>query len=453
MTRFTNMTDYDQEYADFKWDVPEYFNFTRDVFDKWAEDEKKLALWWIDDHGKELKITYNELKARSSRLANALSSNGVAKGDIVMLVMPRLVAWWETNLACIRLGAVVSPGTTMLTAHDLEYRLELSDAGCIVCDSEMAQKVDEVKDKFPKLKTLIVVDDTREGWLNYEDCIQNASSEFAVAQTHHDDSCILYFTSGTTGMPKMTLHTQASYPYGHMVTGKYWHDLGPDDLDWTLTDTGWAKAAYGMFFATWYQGATVFVQHTSGFDSKTILDILNKYPITVFCAPPTAYRMFIQEDLSKFSLGVVRRCVSAGEPLNPEVIQIWQKAFDLPIYEGYGQTETVLMVGTFASMEVKPGAMGKPTPGFYMAVLDENQNELPPGKEGDLAVRVKPERPVGLFKAYWKAPEKTAEVFRGDWYLTGDRAMTDEDGYFWFVGRSDDVILSSGYRIGPFEVE
>lgn len=448
-----DMIDYETTRAAFKWEVPEYFNFVRDVFDTWAEDGEKLAMWWIDGDGGEKKITYRTFQARSSQLANVLRANGVKQGDIVMLLMPRLVAWWETSLACIRMGAVVAPGTTMLASQDIKYRLTLAEPTCIVCDRSMADKVDEVKADFPNLKVRIVVDEQRDGWLNYEDEVSKASPDLEVANTRSDDPCILYFTSGTTGMPKMTLHTHASYPIGHIITGKYWHDLGPSDMVWTLTDTGWAKAAWGSFFNAWNLGATLFVYHCVGFDPRRSLEILGQYPITVFCAPPTAYRMFIQEDLQPYKLAAVRRCVSAGEPLNPEVIETWEQAFGLSIYEGYGQTESVCLVATFPPLAVKPGAMGKPAPGFHVAVIDDAGNELPPGQEGELAVKVKPERPVGLFKEYWKDPERTAAVYRGDWYLTGDRATIDEDGYFWFVGRSDDIILASGYRIGPFEVE
>jgi acyl-coenzyme A synthetase/AMP-(fatty) acid ligase len=340
-----------------------------------------------------------------------------------------------------------------LSPKDIHYRLGLSEASCVVCDPAMAAKVDEVRGDFPNLNVRVVVGESRPGWLNYEAEVGQAAPHAEAENTRSDDPCILYFTSGTTGMPKMTLHTQASYPLGHLITGKYWQDLGPDDVVWTLTDTGWAKAAWGSMFNAWNTGAAVFVHHCSGFDPKRTLEILGRYPISVFCGPPTAYRMFIQEDLATYKLATVRRCVSAGEPLNPEVIQTWEQAFGLPIYEGYGQTESVCLIATFPPLEVKPGAMGKPSPGFEMAVIDEQGNPLPPGQEGELAVKVKPQRPVGLFKEYWKDPERTAAVHRGDWYLTGDRATTDEDGYFWFVGRDDDVILAAGYRIGPFEVE
>jgi len=453
MARIPNMTNYEETYKNFKWHVPEYYNFARDVFDVWAEDPRKLALWWVDDHGNEKKITFRQLKERSSRLANVLQAHGVKKGDVVMLVTPRLVEWWEAILACIRLGAVVAPGTTMLTSKDLKYRFDLSEATCIIADDAIADKTDEIRADCPSLRTAIVVGNPRAGWVHYETAVTNAAPDFKVERTRSSDSCMLYFTSGTVGMPKMTLHTHASYPIGHMITGKYWQDLKPTDLMWCVTDTGWAKAAWGTLFNAWNQGAAVFVHHTGRFDAQRSLELLARYPVTVLCAPPTAYRMFILEDLSKYKLAALEHCVSAGEPLNPEVIDVWERAFGLKIREGYGQTESVCMVATFPPLAVKPGAMGKPSPGFYVTVVDDEGNELPPGQEGDIAVRVKPERPVGLFKEYWKDPERTASCYRGDWYITGDRAIKDEEGYLWFVGRADDVILAAGYRIGPFEVE
>ena len=453
MTRPANMTDYEKTRAEFTWEVPEYFNFARDVFDTWADDTEKLAMWWIDDDGGERKITYDALRERSSKAADVLRNNGVGKGDVVMLIMPRLVAWWEANLACIRCGAVAAPGTPMLTDKDIAYRLEFSDATCVICDSDAAEKVDRVKDNAGKLKTFITVGEPREGWISYEQALADASPDAAVEKTRSDDPCLLYFTSGTTGMPKMTLHTHASYPIGHIVTGRFWQDLGPDDLMWTLTDTGWAKAAWGSFFNAWNQGATVFVHHAKGFSVERALGILQDYPITVFCGPPTAFRMFIQQDLSRYKPAALRHCVSAGEPLNPEVIDTWKRAFGLEIREGYGQTETVCLVGTFPPLKVKPGSMGRPSPGFDVAIIDDDGNVCPPHHEGDIAVRVKPVRPAGLFKEYWKDPRLTAAVHRGDWYITEDRGTRDEDGYIWFVGRSDDVIIPSGYRVGPFEVE
>ncbi|MBF7083085.1 AMP-binding protein [Desulfallas sp. Bu1-1] len=453
MSQTHNMGDYDKTYAEFKWEVPEFFNFARDVLDKWAEDPNKLAIWWVDDDGNEVKKTFAELCKRSRQLCNVLTEQGVKKGDVVVVVMPRLIEWWETNIACLRMGAVISPGTTQLTPKDLKYRFDSAEAVCVITDPENAPKVDEVRNECPSVKSFILVGGNRDGWINYEDVVSSASDDFETANTRSDDNAILYFTSGTTGYPKMTLHTQASYGIGHIITGKYWLDLRPDDLHWNLSDTGWAKAAWSSFFGPWNCGAALFVHHTPRFDVKKTLSNLEKYPITTMCGPPTAYRMFVLEDLSQYKFKTLRHVVAAGEPLNPEIIDTWEKHTGLKIRDGYGQTESVCMVGSFPCLEVRPGSMGKPSPGFVVEVIDDEGNILPRGKEGDIAVRVKPERPVGLFKEYWKNPEKTASSYRGDWYITGDRAIKDEDGYLWFVGRADDVILASGYRIGPFEVE
>ncbi|MGB9804798.1 AMP-binding protein, partial [Desulfofundulus sp.] len=345
------------------------------------------------------------------------------------------------------------PGTTQLTAKDIKYRLETAEAVCVITDNENAPKVDEVVADCPTVKSRIIVGEPRQGWLDYREAVARASDDFTTVNTRSDDNAILYFTSGTTGYPKMTVHSHASYPIGHIVTGKYWLDLRPDDLHWNLSDTGWAKAAWSSFYGPWNMGAAIFVHHTSRFSPRKTLELLQKYPITTLCGAPTNYRMIVLEDLSQYKFPALRHCVGAGEPLNPEVIEVWKEATGLIIRDGYGQTETVLLCGSFPCLEPRFGSMGKPSPGFDVQVIDEEGNILPPNTEGDVAVRVKPERPVGLFKEYWKNPEKTASVYRGDWYLTGDRAYRDEDGYFWFVGRADDVILAAGYRIGPFEVE
>ena len=264
----------------------------------------------------------------------------------------------------------------------------------------------------------------------------------------------VYFTSGTTGMPKMVLHTHASYGLGHRVTGRYWLDLGPEDLHWNVSDTGWAKAAWSSLFGPWNCGASLFVQHTAGkFQPADVLTGLSQYPITTLCAAPTIYRWLVQLDLTGFRPLALRHCVAAGEPLNPEVIAVWKKATGLTIRDGYGQTETVLVCGNFPGIEVKPGSMGLPTPGFDLAVVDDEGARVPTGQEGDLALRIEPTRPLGLFREYWQDPAATAHAFRQGWYRTGDCGRVDEEGYFWFVGRADDVINSSAYRIGPFEVE
>ncbi|MFZ5642154.1 MAG: AMP-binding protein [Bacillota bacterium] len=453
MAQVHNMIDYDNTYKEFKIEVPEYYNFAGDVLDVWARDPGKLAMWWLDDFDNEVKKTFSDLCRDSRKVCSMLAAQGVKKGDVVIVILPRLIEWWVINIACLRMGAVISPGTTQLTAKDIKFRFEAADAVCIITDSAIAPKVDEVIDQCPAVKTRIIVGDKREGWLAYDEIFQAAPDTFETVKTRSDDIAILYFTSGTTGYPKMTAHTHSSYPMGHQITGRFWLDLQPDDLHWNLSDTGWAKAAWSSFFGPWSMGAAIFVHHSARFDTKKTLEILGKYPITTMCGAPTNYRMLVLEDLKAYKYPTLRHCVGAGEPLNPEVIDTWKDATGLTIRDGYGQTETVLLAGSFPCIEPRFGSMGKPSPGFQVEVIDEDGNILPPNKEGDIAVKVKPDRPVGLFREYWKNPEKTASVYRGDWYITGDRAFKDEDGYLWFVGRADDVILAAGYRIGPFEVE
>lgn len=449
-----NMTDYDATYASFRWDVPEYFNFARDTFDRWANDPEKLALWWVDEAGNEEKRTFRQIKEESERVCRVLQDQGVRRGEVVVVILPRLIEWWVVNLACLRAGIVVSPGTTQLTPKDLQFRCQTAEAVAVVTDDANAPKVDEIRASCPTLKSFIVVGEDRPGWTTYAAAVSAAPAGFPAADTKSSDPAILYFTSGTTGYPKMTLHTQASYPIGHYVTGYFWLDLTPEDLHWNLSDTGWAKAAWSSFFAPWICGAAIFVQHSARFDPQGTLALLQKYPVTTLCGAPTNYRMMVLQDLSAYKFPKLRHCVGAGEPLNPEVIEVWRKHTGLTIRDGYGQTETVLICGNFPPIEPRYGSMGKPSPGIDLAVIDENGAVLPPNTEGDVAIRVKPVRPAaGLFREYWKDPGMTAAAHRGDWYVTGDRAYRDTDGYFWFVGRADDVILTSGYRIGPFEVE
>ncbi len=450
-----NMTDYDKTYAEFKIDVPEYFNWARDTFDKWAEDPKKQAMLWVDDFDNEKSFTFQDFSLRSKRLSNVLKNNGINQGEPLLLILPRVPEWWEVFIACLRTGIVAAPGTAMLTPKDIKYRIDSSEATCIITNADNAPKVDQIRAECPTVKCCILVGDNREGWLNYEEELAKVSDEFEAANTKSEENSILYFTSGTVGMPKMTVHTHVSYPMGHTITGKFWLDLTPDDLHFNISDTGWAKAAWSSFFGPWNCGAAIFIHNPGSpkFDTDRVLRLMEKYPISTLCGPPTAYRVFVLQDLKKYDLSSLRHCVAAGEPLNPEIIDVWEKATGIKIRDGYGQTESVLLVGTFPPLEVKAGSMGKPSPGFNIAVIDDDANEVPVNQEGDIAVRMKPDRPVGIFKEYWKEPERTAATMRGDWYVTGDRAVRDEDGYIWFVGRSDDVILSSGYRIGPFEVE
>jgi acyl-coenzyme A synthetase/AMP-(fatty) acid ligase len=452
-----NMADYEATVRDFRLEVPERFNFARQVVGRWAEDPGKLAMHWLSASGAERRITFREFAERSDRFAELLQRHGVAPGDRVMVQLPRVPEWWEVLLGCLKAGAVAVPGTVLLTPKDIHYRTTLAGGVAYVCDAENAGKVDQVRGECPTLRSLFLVGDEpdqREGWLSYEQEMAATSGQHRAADTRSSDPALIYFTSGTVGNPKMVLHTHASYPIGHVVTGRFWLDLRPDDLHLNLSETGWAKAAWSSFFGPWNQGAALFVQDARGrFRADETLDLLERFQITTFCAPPTAYRMLVLEDLSRSRLDSLRWCVGAGEPLNPEVIGAWERGTGHLVRDGYGQTETVLLCGNFPSLEVRPGSMGKPSPGMGVAVIDDEGHQLGPDSEGDIAVRCRPERPVGLFREYWRDPAATAASLRGDWYVTGDRAYVDGDGYFWFVGRSDDVIISAGYRIGPFEVE
>jgi acetyl-CoA synthetase/medium-chain acyl-CoA synthetase len=450
----TNMTDYEAERKNFRWEVPEHFNFAVDVVGRYAKDPKHEAMWWVGPDGQERHLTFADFSRRSSQAADAFHKLGIKQGDRVLLMLPRVVEWWEIMLGLMKLGAVPIPCTVLLTPKDIQYRAAAAEATTIITDSDNAPKYDEVRDHCPSIHGAIIVGPFRPRWTSYAEIVNEGSPAFKPVATKSTDPCLIYFTSGTVGYPKMVLHTHASYGVGHCITGKYWLDLRLGDLHWNVSETGWAKAAWSNFFGPWSQGAALFIQDARGkFNPKETLSFLAKYPITTFCAPPTVYRLLVLEDLKAYHFTALRHCVGAGEPLNPEVIETWQKATGLTIRDGYGQTETVLVCGNFPPLKVKPGSMGKPSPGFYLSVIDHDGSELPPNKEGDIAVRIKPDRPLGLFQEYWKNPEAMARSFKGNWYLTGDRAYKDEEGYFWFVGRADDVIISAGYRIGPFEVE
>jgi acetyl-CoA synthetase/medium-chain acyl-CoA synthetase len=450
----TQTFDYDDARRNFRWEVPERYNFAVDTIGRWVANPEQLGMLHVDQHGQERRITFAEFAARSDRVAAGLAARGIGAGDRVLLVLPRVVEWWEAILAIMKLGAVSLPGTTLLTARDLAYRLQASGAKAVITDPEVAARVDEAAENAPDLQLSVMVGGARDGWVGYEELAAADASGFRPADTRSDDPCMLYFTSGTTAKPKMVLHTHASYPLGHITTGRFWLAVGPDDLHWNLSDNGWAKAAWSSLYGPWSVGAALFVHDARGkFNPAETLAMLERYPITSFCGAPTIYRLLVLEDLAAFKPLALRSCVGAGEPLNPEVIATWQKATGMTIRDGYGQTETAVLVANFPGQPVRPGSMGKPTPGFEVAVIDDEGQLLPPDTEGQLALRVSPERPVGFFHGYYGEPELLAQRFLGDWYLTGDRARVDADGYFWFVARDDDVIISAGYRISPFEVE
>jgi len=432
--------------------APHDFNFATDVIDRWAhERQDALALWHVDaGTGHERKFSFGEIARLSRQYASSLCRHGVAAGDRVLLMLPRVPQWWIALVALTRLRAVPVPATLLLTERDVSFRLECARVSAVITSLDGLPKVTRFEG------TRFLVGGGVEGWIDLDAEAERSDSVFEGDPGPADDPGILYFTSATTGDPKMVLHTQASYGLGHRQTGSLWLDLGPQDVHWNISDLGWGKAAWSSFFGPWQMGACVFALDARGkFDPAQTLDILAAFPITTWCAPPTALRLIVRQDLSKYRFPCLRHCVTAGEPLNPEVFNIWKGATGLELHEGYGQTETVVLVGNFRCLgkPIRPGSMGMANPNFGIALLDEELCAVPPGTEGEVAVRVRPHRPLGLFREYWLNPSENRHKFKGDWYLTGDRARCDGEGYFWFIGRKDDVIKSSGYRIGPFEVE
>jgi acetyl-CoA synthetase/medium-chain acyl-CoA synthetase len=431
---------------------PKFFNFTTDIFDGWARTRPDgLALWCVDGvTGAERKFTFRELSQLSLQAANVLRAHGVRRGDRVLIMLPRVWQWWVAMLGLIRLGAVPVPATSQLTARDVAYRLEIARIRAVLTDADGMAKLDG----FDGLR--LAACPPAAGWVDFNLALAAAATDFSGERTRADDPGIIYFTSATTGEPKMVLHTQASYGLGHRMTGELWLDGHPGDVHWNLSDLGWAKAAWSSFFGPWHMGMCVFTVNIHGkFDPVHTLDVLAQFPITTLCVPPTALRLMVRQNLSKWQFPHLRHCVTAGEPLSPETMKQWKTATGLDFYEGYGQTECTILIGNYRSrnLPLRPGSMGHPTPGFHIALLDENRREVPAGHEGEIAIRVDPVRPLGLFREYWLCPEATAAKFRDGWYFTNDRAVRDADGYFWFIGRTDDVIKSSGYRIGPCEVE
>jgi acetyl-CoA synthetase len=455
-----NMGDYDTVYRNFHIDLPEYFNFGFDVIDAWAhKDRNKLAMIWVNQDGVEKKFTFWDLMRLSNQIANILIKYGVNKGDRVLIMLPRVPEWWTFTIALIKRGAVYCPAPTMLTEKDLKYRINIAGIKMVITSTEFAEKIDAIAKECPSLSCRMLIDGKRDRWISYPlelDYPAPVSTKLVnmpgTKKTRSTDPLLIFFTSGTTGEPKMVLHDH-SYPLGHIVTARFWHDVRTTDLTFALSDTGWAKSAWGKFYGQWIEGAAIFIYDIrSKFNATEILPLIEKYGINTFCCPPTIYRMLILADLDKFDFSELRHCVSAGEPLNPEVIKAWKDATGLTIYEGYGQTETVLCIGTFPGMQPKFGSMGKPSPGWQIELHDDHGRNVSVHEEGKIAIKTNP-HPVGLFREYLDNGEENKHSFAGEWYYTGDKAYRDEDGYFWFIGRDDDVIKASGYRIGPFEVE
>lgn len=454
----TEFSSYKDFMENFHVRVPENFNFAYDVVDRWAdEDPDKPALLWTNDRGECHQFTFGEMKKYSDQTASFFQSAGIGRGDMVMLILKRHYQFWFSILALHKLGATAIPASHLLTEKDIVYRCNMAGIKAIVSTGDKII-VDHVEKALPKCPTLNVLVSTGpivpDGWFDFNKSIAAAKpfERPQLANTNSDVS-LLYFTSGTTGEPKMVAH-DFTYPLGHIVTGYIWHNLRPDSLHLTLADTGWGKAVWGKLYGQWIAGANVFVYDYEKFAPVDVLHMIQKYGITSFCAPPTVFRFLIREDISKFDLSSLKYCTIAGEALNPSVFEQWYKLTGIKLMEGFGQTETTLTVATYPWIEPKPGSMGKKGPVYDIDLVDENGDPVEDGVHGEIVVRLKPgQKPLGLFKEYLNDPVLTAEAIHDGMYHTGDVAWRDQDGYYWFVGRKDDVIKSSGYRIGPFEVE
>lgn len=439
--------------------LPELFNFGFDVIDYAAEHDDKTAFIEVSGDGNtQAEHSFSMLATRSNKAANCMQGLGLNTGDFVVVILPRIPEWYDVMIGCIKLGLVAMPGTNLLTARDIAFRINKAQAKAVVVTSEHVSKVDEIKQLCPSLTQLLVVgnEGANEGWVDYSTVANKASSKLdrsALEPSRADQLMLAYFTSGTTADPKLVARNHG-YALTHAVTGSYWLDLKREDIHWTLSDTGWAKAAWGMFFAPWLMNSTMVLFNGTGFDPDLHLRLIKKLGVTTFCAPPTIFRMFSQMDLDAYDLSSIRHTVGAGEPLNPEVIRIWNKATGTTIYDGYGQTETINIVANAPGLPVKPGSMGKSVPGFDVQIVDDEGGIVKNDEIGHIALKITDPYPMGLFDGYYDGPNlRNQGSFRHGWYYTGDTATRDADGYIWFVGRSDDVISSAGYRISPFEVE
>lgn len=454
-TTSANLTDYEAACRDFTLTVPPRFNPVLDIVERWAAQEPEaLAVLSVDAAGVVLaEQSVADLARESRRAARALLAAGVVKGDRVFVMLPRVPAWYAAVLGAIRIGAVPMPAPNLLTAKDIAFRVTAAGASAVVTGVGGAGKAGE-PDGVRVRMCWTDGAPAPDGWTDWDEALEAAGDgETPTDPTAADDPMFVYFTSGTVSQPKMVLHTQASYSLGHVTTARFWQDLHAGDRHWTVSDTGWAKAAWGGLFGQWHERATVVQVALGKPDADTILAILAQHAITSFCAPPTLYRLLVQSDLGRHDLSALRHCTSAGEPLNPEIIRAWAAGTGgLTVYDGYGQTETTNVVANYRGVPVRPGSMGLPTPGYDVDVRDDDGEPVEVGTVANVVVRADP-RPVGLFAGYYRDEAATRQAHRRGWYFTGDKAARDADGYFWFEGRSDDVITSSAYRIGPFEVE
>ncbi len=440
---FAHREDYEGAYRQFRWPKLTQFNWALDYFDAFAGGNDHAALWIVEEDGSELKLSFAEISRRSNQVANFLRRNGVKRGDRMIVMLPNVVAIWELMLAALKLGAVVIPAATLLTPSDLDDRLVRGKAKHVIAIAAATDKFASLQGKY----TRIVVGGEAAGWVPYSEAYNESADFTPDAPTNVDDPFMLYFTSGTTALPKLVLHTHQSYPVGHLAT-MYWIGIRPDDVHLNISSPGWAKHAWSSFFAPWNAGATIFVHNYARFDARKTLAEIARCGVTTMCAPPTVWRMLILEDLKAYRVKI-RELASAGEPLNPEVIERVRAMWGVTIRDGFGQTENVCLLGNFPGQPVKLGAAGKPSPGHKIVLLDTEGRE---SDDGEIAIKFDP-RPLSLMVGYVDDPERTAHAMEGGYYRTGDVAHRDEDGYFFYVGRADDVFKSSDYRLSPFELE
>jgi acetyl-CoA synthetase len=453
-TEFSSTEDFKQN---FHIKVPDNFNFGYDVVDEWAKmSPNKVAILWTNEDGKQISFTFKDIKEQSDKAASFFLSLGVGRSDKVMLILKRRFEFWFAIIALHKIGAIAIPATHLLTKKDIIYRNNAADIKAIVVadDENIFMHVDEAMSESPTVQYRIACGEhIPEGWLDFKSALDNATPFVRPEVVNeNDDISLLYFTSGTTGEPKMVIH-DFIYPLAHIVTAKYWHNLNDKSIHLTVADTGWGKAVWGKLYGQWIVGATVFVYDHEKFTATAFLELIEKYKITSFCAPPTVYRFMIREDISKYDLSSLQYCTTAGEALNPSVFDAFYKETGIKMMEAFGQTETVPTIITFPWIEPKPGSMGVPNPMYDIDLITNDGRSAEDGEQGEVIIRTENGRPLGLFKGYYKDEKLTKEVYHNNIYHTGDVAWRDQDGYCWFIGRKDDVIKSSGYRIGPFEVE